>query len=98
MNKLKIKNYLKKGVIIFSTTVNCAKILVFFVLLALIFYKCKQIQKSDETRLKEDYTINFRILGLNNKHVYLYKYYGNHTYLIDSVMVDQKGCGKFKLL
>lgn len=70
-------------------------LLIIFILLSIGFYSCT---KNDNNKTivsnKDNYTLEIKIKGAINKTFFLYRYYGDKTILIDTVIIDKTGSFK----
>lgn len=62
--------------------------------MAIAFYNCTNVSDKKEkflTSPKNNYTLDIKIKGAANKMFYLYRYFGNKTFITDTVTTDNTG-------
>ena len=64
--------------------------------IAIIFQNCTKTKDKAETTLtkKDYYTLDIKIKGAINKTCYLYRYFGDKTYLVDTILTNKTGSFK----
>ena len=80
-------------------TKRTKQIPIIILVIAIIFQNCTKTGNNAEPiqTKKDNYTLDIKIKGAINKTFYLYQYFGDKTYIVDTVLTDKTGSFKTDL-